>query len=122
MHEMPFTQAILDLALKSAEGRSIRRIRLRVGRLSAIVPESVEVFFKFLSRETPAEGAELVFEMDPIGLKCRRCGKSVTVPHHPEITARQALSAACRKGCDCGNPDFTVTGGLGFDMIDMEVG
>jgi hydrogenase nickel incorporation protein HypA/HybF len=66
MHEMPFTQAILELALEKAEGRRIRSIHLRVGWMSAIVPRSVEVFFDHLSKGSPAEGATLHFEMTPI--------------------------------------------------------
>ena len=121
MHEMPFTQSILEMAVKTAAGKPIRRIHLRVGRLSAIVPESVEVFFAFLSKDTPASHAELVFEMVPITLTCRNCGASIDLPSDETSSPRQVLAAAFRKGCSCGKTDFTVSGGLGFDMARIEL-
>lgn len=121
MHEMPFTQSILETALKTAAGRPIRKIRLRVGRLSAIVPESVQVFFDFLSKDTPAAGAELVFELVPITLSCRNCGASIDLPGDETVPARQTLAEAFRKGCTCAKGDFTVTGGLSFDLASIEL-
>lgn len=121
MHEMPFTQSILEMALKEAAGKNIRRIYLRVGRLSAIVPESVEVFFDFLSKNTSAAEAELVFEMVPITLTCRNCGAINELQGDESSSSRQILAAAFRKGCSCTKADFTVSGGLGFDLASIEL-
>ncbi len=121
MHEMPFTQSILEMALQTAAGRPIATIYLRVGRLSAIVPDSVVVFFDFLRKDTAAAAAELVFEMVPITLACRNCGASVEVPGDAATHPRQALAEAFRKGCICGKADFTVSGGLDFDLSRIEL-
>ena len=121
MHEMPFTQSILDLALTAAGGKTIRRIHLRVGRLSAIVPASVEVFFDFLSKDTAAEGAELIFQMIPIVLTCRSCGLTRLIDHDESLSARQSLAASFRQACTCGKGDFTVTSGLSFDLAEIEI-
>jgi hydrogenase nickel incorporation protein HypA/HybF len=121
MHEMPFTQAILEMAAQAAGGKAIRRIQLRVGWLSAVVPESVQVFFDFLSKDTPAEGAELVFEITPIVLSCKNCRDSMELVHDAAVNPRQALAAAFRAGCRCGRGDLKVTGGLDFDMAGIEV-
>jgi hydrogenase nickel incorporation protein HypA/HybF len=121
MHEMPFTQAILEMAEKAAEGKPITRIHLRVGWLSAIVPESVQVFFDFLSRDTPAKGAELVFEIAPITLSCRNCGRTAELAHDAAVNPRQALAQAFRAGCPCGRGELKVTGGLDFDMTGIDV-
>lgn len=118
---MPFTQAILEMAVKAAAGRPIRRIYLRVGWLSAIVPGSVEVFFDYLSKNTPAEGAELVFDIAPITLTCRNCRQNVELPHDPATHPRLALASAFRTGCSCGKAELKVTGGLDFDMTGIEV-
>ena len=121
MHEMHFTQSILALATAAAAGKKIRRIHLRAGRLSAIVPTSVQVFFDFLSKDTPAEGAELVFEMIPIVLTCRNCNQPREIDHDENLSARQSLAASFRKECPCGKGDFTVTSGLSFDLADIDV-
>ncbi len=121
MHEMPFTQAILEMAVREAGGKPIRTIYLRVGALSAIVPESMEVFFDFLKKGTDAEGATLVFEIAPITLCCKTCGKVMELPCTPTTNPRQTLAAAFKKGCPCGQGDLHLTGGLSCDMTGIAV-
>lgn len=121
MHEEPYTQAILDLALKEAEGKRIIEIRLGVGRFSAIVPAAVEVFFRHLSMGTSAQHARLVFESIPVELTCTDCGRK-RVPEIPlQAPIRPALSAALARGCPCGKGKLKITGGLGFDLIGLTV-
>jgi hydrogenase nickel incorporation protein HypA/HybF len=121
MHEMPYTQAILETALLAAGGRPVRCIRLRVGWLAAIVPQSVEVFFDLLSRGTPAQGAALRFEIAPIRLACRNCGAELALHPDPRRTPRQALAEALRAGCTCGRGELTLAGGLGCEVDGIEV-
>lgn len=121
MHEMPFTQAILEMALKEANGRPVKTIYLRVGAMSAVVPAQVEYFFDFLSKETLARGAKLEFETVPVTLSCRSCGQVTTVPSDEETPPRQALARVFAAGCACKNTDFKITGGLDFDMTGIEI-
>ncbi|BBO75694.1 hypothetical protein DSCW_31110 [Desulfosarcina widdelii] len=119
MHEEPYTQAMLDLALEEAGGRRITEIRLGVGRFSAIVPASVEVFFRYLSAGTLAERARLIFETVPVELTCTACGKIVTADIPSQVPIHPALGALLKKGCGCSLGKLTITGGLGFDLIDL---
>lgn len=121
MHEMPYTQSILEMAIKTADGKKINKIYLRVGRLSAIVPESVQVFFDYLSKDTIAQGAELIFEMEPICLTCKNCSSIITLEHDATLSAQQSLAAAFRAGCSCKKADFKVSGGMGFDLSSIDV-
>ncbi|MFZ7125335.1 MAG: hydrogenase maturation nickel metallochaperone HypA [Desulfobacterales bacterium] len=118
---MPFTQAILEMALNKAGGRKIRSLHLRVGWLSAIVPDSVEVFFDYLSKGTLAQGARLDFDIVPIQLTCQSCGRIVNLRPDPQLNPRQALADAFRSGCPCGRGNYKVTDGLGFDLEDITV-
>jgi len=70
MHEASITQAMLDLALEHAKGQRITDVYLRVGRMSFIVPESVEFYFEYLGQDTVAEGARLHFEAAPLEMTC----------------------------------------------------
>jgi len=121
MHEMPFTQAILEMAVQEAGGKPIRTIYLRVGALSAIVPESMEVFFDFLKKGTAAEGATLVFEIAPITLTCRNCERVIELRCNPGSNPRQVLAAAFTTGCPCGQGDLKLSGGLSCDMTGIAV-
>jgi hydrogenase nickel incorporation protein HypA/HybF len=77
MHELSVTQSVLDIALAHAEKAGANRVRcinIAVGELSGIISESVQFYFDFVSKETPAEGAELVFRKVPAQFRCKACG------------------------------------------------
>jgi hydrogenase nickel incorporation protein HypA/HybF len=76
MHEMAVTQSILEIAIKHARqaGASrILQINLVIGEMSGIVDDSVQFYLDFLSKDTMAEGAKLVFERRPAVYRCREC-------------------------------------------------
>ena len=78
MHEFSITQSILGIALEragEAEAGNITKINITIGDLSGIVEESVQFYFDFLSKDTIAAEASLVFEKVPTQLRCRECGK-----------------------------------------------
>lgn len=77
MHELSVTESILGIVRRYAEragARRVVRINLVVGELASIVDDSVQFYFDFLSRDTVAAGAELVFRRPPVGLCCGACG------------------------------------------------
>ena len=121
MHEMPYTQTILETAFKEAGDRPIKIIYLRVGELSAILPDSVDYFFNFLKKDTLAKDARLEFEMVPIRLTCQNCRHTIRVETSRESSPRKALAAALTSGWPCGNADFKITDGLSFDLAGIRV-
>ncbi len=77
MHELAVTRSLVDQVLGSSRQASARRVtavRVRVGRSSGIVPESVEFYFSQLTRGTAAEGARLEFEAVDLRIRCPKCG------------------------------------------------
>lgn len=77
MHELSITQSMLEVVLEHAQkasAKSVVRIDLRIGRMSGIVDESIQFYFDFISRNTLAEGARLVFHHIPVRFCCRSCG------------------------------------------------
>lgn len=121
MHEEPYAQAILDLALQEADGKRITQIRLGVGRFSAIVPASMEVFFRYLSAGTRGESARLVFETVPVELTCTACAIKMVPDIPPQASIHPALGAIFKQGCRCGSEKLTITGGLGVDLINLSI-
>jgi len=78
MHELGVTQNILQIALEHAQkagAKKIHRIHLVIGGLSGVVHESVQFYFDFVSKDTPAEGAQLVFKRVPARFRCRKCAE-----------------------------------------------
>jgi hydrogenase nickel incorporation protein HypA/HybF len=79
MHEMAVTQSILDIAIQHANqagASQITQVDLIIGEMTGIVDESVQLYFDFLSRDTIAAGAALVFDRRPAVFRCRECGST----------------------------------------------
>ena len=79
MHELAITKSMLDIVLKEAEkagSREVRIVNLVIGEMTGFVEDSVQFYFDFLSKGTPAEGAVLSFTAVPIKAQCRSCGHS----------------------------------------------
>jgi hydrogenase nickel incorporation protein HypA/HybF len=121
MHEMAVTQGLLNMALEHAQGKRIADIYLQVGRMSAIVPDSVEVFFGYLSQGTLAEGARLHFEIVPIEMTCQTCGRVVDVGEWADERPPLIMSQAIARGCPCGSKNLRVSGGVAFRMLSIRV-
>ena len=121
MHEASITQAMLDLALEYAKGQRITDVYLQVGRMSFIVPESVEFYFEYLSQDTVAEGATLHFETAPLEMTCTDCGRQADLSEWADEQPRAMMVQALARGCQCGSSNLRVTGGTGFEMVSLGV-
>jgi len=73
MHEFTLTQNLLDLALKQAASKRIRRVNLLIGPFSDDREESIQFYWKDLAKGSPGEGAELHFDHTPVEMKCLDC-------------------------------------------------
>jgi hydrogenase nickel incorporation protein HypA/HybF len=77
MHEMGIAMQIIEIATASIpadiKGARIQRVNLKVGKLAAIVPESLRFCFKAASQDTPFAGAELAIEEIPVLARCNDC-------------------------------------------------
>lgn len=77
MHEMTITQGILDIVLDTAEknkAKKVSSVTLVVGSLSQVVPDCVAFYFEIMTKDTIAEGAELIVKDVPAKAKCSKCG------------------------------------------------
>jgi hydrogenase nickel incorporation protein HypA/HybF len=121
MHEMPVTQGILNMALEHAQGHRVTDIYLRAGQFSAVVPSSVETFFRYLSKDTLAEGARLHFETEPLEMTCQTCGRRTDLTEWAKERPQLIMARAIAKGCACGSKNLRVSGGVSFGMVSVEL-
>jgi hydrogenase nickel incorporation protein HypA/HybF len=121
MHEMPVTQALLGMALDHANGRRVTDVYLQVGRMSAIVPDTVEVFFEYLSKDTLAEGAKLHFEIVPMEMTCQDCGQQMDLSEWIEGRPQSIMQKAFERGCACGSKNLRVSQGVSFGLTSINV-
>lgn len=83
MHEMGIVMEVIDIVNASipedAKDARVAAINLKVGKLSAVVPESLRFCFRVATEGTHLAGAELVIEDIPVQARCGDCGKVWTI-------------------------------------------
>ncbi|MCX7678795.1 MAG: hydrogenase maturation nickel metallochaperone HypA [Spirochaetes bacterium] len=76
MHELSIMGNILDIVLEyaaKAGAKKVLKINLIVGELSDLIPEWMQTYFEFVSKDTIAETATLEINRIPAVLRCNRC-------------------------------------------------
>lgn len=85
MHEMSIAQGILDIVLKTAaEHNAVRvnNIKLLIGEMTQVEPESLRFGFTALATDTIADGAQLEITIVPLVGKCNNCDRQFTVERY----------------------------------------
>ncbi len=77
MHELGIAQQMAEIAISSIppgiENPRVDRLNLKIGRLAAVVEDSLRFCFEIISKDTPLEGVKLVIEEIPVVVRCREC-------------------------------------------------
>ena len=116
MHELALAGAVIDTAERHAGGRRIVLVRLRLGELRQVVPDSLAFYFEHVARGTLCEGAALEHEVVPATLGCTSCDASWDVSATPGSGPR--VSFRCPQ---CGSADVGVRAGNEFEVESIEV-
>jgi len=77
VHELSLAEGTLELALRHARRAGARRVvalHLVAGEFTPLDPTSLEFYWDFVARGTPAEGARLRVRRIPARLTCLDCG------------------------------------------------
>ncbi len=107
MHELSITRSVVAIAIEHARGCKVLRVKLEIGRLSAVMPEAVKFCFDVVSRGTAVEGAALeIFEVAGRG-RCSICGS--------EVVLEQPIGR-----CACGGP-LDLIAGSELSVKELEV-
>lgn len=110
MHELSLCQAIAGVVRPHAAGRRVDVIRLRVGALRQVVPDTLAFCWTLVREQQDMPEAELELELVPAAVRCRSCGRQ------SEIESR--WSVACPA---CGSADVEVVAGEEFLVTSVDV-
>ena len=113
MHEMGIAMEIIDIAEASIPAGmadvQVESVNLRIGKLSAIVPESLTFCFGVAIKETRLEGARLNIEQVPVVAVCKACGAKMTIDEP---------AFACQT---CSSGDIELISGKELDIVSIEI-
>ncbi len=108
MHELSITQSVVDAVSEHAAGAQVASVRLRVGKLSGVVPDAMRFCFELVTEGTSLQGAELVIDEPPGTGHCRGCDSDLALADLILL-------------CPCGSADVAVVSGRELSVQSIEV-
>ena len=112
MHEMSIAQSLVDIIreeMKKADARRLRTVRLNIGQMTAIVPDSLSFCFEVITTETELQGARLIMDIIPLMGYCRKCGEEFEIKEY---------DFSCP---GCGGHEIETIGGQDLSIVEIEV-
>ena len=115
MHEMGIATEIIRIVSDSIPAdltdQKVVRINLKVGRMAAVVPQSLQFCFEVAAKDTPAEGAELRIEEIAVSALCNTCQHQWQI-EDPVFQCPQ---------CDSGSIEMLTGRELDIESIELAV-
>ena len=109
MHELAISSAVLESVLRHADGRRVSAVKLRVGHLRQVVPDSLEFYWGIVTRDGVAEGSVLEQELIAARLACSVCARQWEI----ELPVFRCPT--------CGGADVRVAAGDELEVESIEV-
>jgi hydrogenase nickel incorporation protein HypA/HybF len=113
VHELSICEGIIEVATAALErlARPLPRVScvtVRIGRLTAVVPDSLRYHFDLLIPGTALEGAALVIDDIPIRACCAGCGARFEI---------EVLSFSCPR---CGSGLVELLSGRELEVVSLD--
>ncbi len=110
MHELSLCHAIAGVVTSHADGRRVEVVRVQVGALRQVVPDTLGFCWEIVRDQDGLPGAVLELELIPGAVECGPCGI------RSELTSR--WSVRCPR---CGGAQVTVVAGEEFLVTSVDV-
>lgn len=110
VHELSLCHAIAGVAKSHAAGRHVDLVRVRIGALRQVVPESLSFCWTLVRDAEDMPDAELHIEHVAAQIRCRACGRG------SEVTSPWSIWCP-----ECESPDVEVLCGNEFLVISLDV-
>ena len=112
MHEMSIAQSLIDIIRQEMTKHNVtvlKSVRLNIGQLTAIVPDSLSFCFDVITSGTDLEGAKLIMDVIPLKGKCNECGETFLI---------QDYAFECPH---CSSTAIQTISGQDLSIVEMEV-
>jgi hydrogenase nickel incorporation protein HypA/HybF len=112
MHEFAIAQNLINIAQEQCNlhnAKKVLTIKVKVGKLTSVIPDALLFSFEAISKGTPLEGARLNIESVPLVLSCDACRSQYT-PDEPVFLCPE-----------CQNSELKIVSGRELYIESMEV-
>jgi hydrogenase nickel incorporation protein HypA/HybF len=112
MHELSVAQNIIEMIqrhIPEPEWNHVTAVRVKIGALAGIVPDSLEFSFRAITSESALCHTRLITEHVPFRVQCQTCNS---------ITENEDGFAMCGK---CESTDIQVLSGTELHVVDIEM-
>lgn len=100
MHEASIASNVIQSVLRLVEAGTVpgkvAAVHLKIGKLSAVVPDNLTFMFGVLCQDGPLAGVRLEIEEVPARVACDACGAQVELQDEIRLTCRQCASTQTR--------------------------
>ena len=108
VHELSICAAIAGIVEQHAESRPVEIVRIDVGHLRQVVPETLQYSWELVVADTPLAGSVIEVNHVPLVVRCDACGESTELDT-PVLR------------CPCGSTDVTLTSGEELLVRSLEL-
>jgi hydrogenase nickel incorporation protein HypA/HybF len=112
MHELGIAQNILEIvqqAVPDGHQAAVRKVHIRVGQLSGVVPDSLDFCFSVILNESRMPEARLAIEQVPTISQCRDCA------HRFQIEDLAFVCPACK------STNLELVSGKELEIVGIEL-
>jgi hydrogenase nickel incorporation protein HypA/HybF len=113
MHELSMITSVVETVTESLTaypGAKVLEVRLKVGALASVIPESLKFCYGIVTEGTPLEKSRLVVNVLPVVVHCTRCDQDA------ELDGIQSFR--CPK---CGEPCNDLRQGRELEIDSIEI-
>ena len=100
----------LEREMKAHSVSSLKSLKVKVGEMTAVEPDSLRFCFEAAIEKTPLEGARLIIEEVPLKGRCSNC--------EDDFSLNRYFTTPCPS---CGGKASEVISGRELDIVCMEV-
>ncbi len=112
MHELSIAQNIVDIIrqyVPDDQAEDVRLVKIRVGQMAGVVPDSLEFCFGAIVTDTTLGKARLDIEETPLQSQCKICH---------EVFAVEQAAFICPH---CGSGETKVISGTELQVVEIEL-
>ncbi len=110
MHELSIAENILEIVKENVGAvSSVTSVKIRIGELASVIPDSLEFCFNAITKGTPFENAKLLIENVGIVAHCEICGADSVVEN---------FLFKCKH---CGRADVKLISGNELQVVEIEI-